>query len=346
MPSHRLQKAIASGAMPGNALVRPEGAPRWMQASAWLAQVAPIEPPPLAGLESMTQTESTLASIPMPEMPPPMAAAPRLRQHGPAPETAGQATRMAVSSLAVVAAALTFVGLLLDGLLWTVLGVLKFVSDLARMQSGQMDPSALLPREIAASMVWFLPVPLLGLIPLIAVSILPLSQVPDHARPYSIFQPVVRWALLSIAPIGLYLLIKILPADSTKLPFMIAGIGIFLTTFCAGIPWEVNHALNARLNRSDHEVPTWAGTSATGFLMTSSTFAALLNILLFFMVRGALAQSESDAPSASLLTLGLFIIAVGARLVGMLLTGIWAVLLVLRLRKIPAVAVASRRRWE
>jgi hypothetical protein len=80
--------------------------------------------------------------------------------------------------------------------------------------------------------------------------------------------------------------------------------------------------------------------------MTSSIFAALLNILLFFMIRGEVAQSRSDAPMASLLIIGLFVIAVGARLVGMLLTGIWAMLLVSKLRKIPATAVTSRRRWE
>jgi hypothetical protein len=342
--------------MPGNALVRPDGASRWKPASAWLSEMMEVQPPAFIGHESTPMAGAPgPPSVPIVEMTQagmPFASTPGgsiglgLRQHRPLPQPDAQATKMAVSASSVVPAVLTFGGLLLDGLLWTVLGVLKFKRDLALMQSGQTDPTTLLPREIAASMVWSLPVPLLGLIPLIVVSILPLSQVPDHARPYSIFQPAIRWALLSIAPIGLYLLIKILPADSTRLPFMIASFGIFLTTFCAVIPREVNNALNARLSYFDHEVPTWAGTSATGLLMTSSIFAALLNILLFFMIRGEVAQSRSDAPMASLLIIGLFVIAVGARLVGMLLTGIWAMLLVSKLRKIPATAVTSRRRWE
>lgn len=225
--------------------------------------------------------------------------------------------------------------LLFDLVLWI---VIAFV--------GANQPD-LLPRSVASQMVWLLPSPYVTSILLCVLTAWAGSRMPEHARDAGIGVWVTKWIMLSLLPILLLLAIRALSVDSTRVPFIIAAVGLTSMMFACDVPASLTRSLNDRIGPEKWKVSWWLGPTAAGFMVASCLFAGAANAWM-----GTISWANDELllwarfQQSGVLLLVLAVLGIGTRLIGLLLVAIWGIQLGFALRRVPMSVLSYRGRFD
>jgi hypothetical protein len=345
----RIKKLIRSGVIGPDAMLQRVGSQIWRRADQVASGVfrelpsppAPSEEPddPFAFRPLPPDFEQTeLGGVGMPAAPPmigsggglPTMPTVRATRSMPAPEG-----ETAVTGAFLFMAWLCVPTLMFDLVLWI---FIAFV--------GANQPD-LLPRSVASQMVWLLPSPYVTSILLCVLTAWAGSRMPEHARDAGIGVWVTKWIMLSLLPILLLLVIRALSVDSTRVPFIIAGVGLTSMMFACDVPASLTRSLNDRIVPEKWKVSWWLGPTAAGFMVASCLFAGAANA---WMATISWTNDELSLwarfQQSGVLLLVLAVLGIGTRLIGLLLVAIWGIQLGFALRRVPMSVLSYRGRFD
>ena len=251
------------------------------------------------------------------------------------PQRGEREEERAVPAGFVILAWVTAAALLLD-IVW------GLVSSIAYWQQNIDFLSNFGPKAGAVVIIALLPSPFLSLIPGAIVVGWVISKLPWHAQPHPPSVGVVRWLMLTVAPLAAIVVILVVPRDWIRPSYVIGAVALGVTQWGAAVPWTITGAINERIRQRKWRIWPWAGPLAGGLMGASCLTMVGANVYLCFAATGNVAGTQAERVMGVGLVALLAVLGIGLRVLGMVITAIWIVQLAIKLSKVPLVALESR----